>query len=396
VSTAGVVSFPCFVYVRGVRIPEITNRFFENFFVEGAVLFDSDDGPHYTAITLEETLSGTDFVFHDVLADGSFRTNAVSMQEFVSRSATRVFEILFVRGPRPLAAPPARRTETKETRAKAAQTPRATKKSTAKAAIENNTAMKVATSSALKNAFAKNTAPRHEAQRRPAESTQRQAGCEQRVIPYDDTFPKHLRQDTMFGSETRPATYWEVPAHLGRTLGRIVRGALSGYTPGPDGEGKAERIRKFLEIPSKTLSTSDARDWRKEMKNKLLRARAGATAHQNEETTERQVGTRQRRTEAARVAQEVITKTRAGFPGRGMDVLLRAAKPQRHVTDERKIQELRRLHPAPSSGDSVTHLTVANPVLEFSADEFVHQAAARRWGSEVEMAAIWRAPHARS
>jgi hypothetical protein len=45
------------------------------------------------------------------------------------------------------------------------------------------------------------------------------------------------------------------------------------------------------------------------------------------------------------------------------------------VTDDRKIQELRRLHPAPSFGDSVTHLPVTNPVLEFSAEEFVHQAA---------------------
>jgi hypothetical protein len=74
-------------------------------------------------------------------------------------------------------------------------------------------------------------------------------------------------------------------------------------------------------------------------------------------------------------AQEVVTKTRAGFPGRGMDVILRATEKQRRISDERKLAELRRLHPAPGVSGETPRLPVRYPVLNISADEFAHQAA---------------------
>jgi hypothetical protein len=49
-----------------------------------------------------------------------------------------------------------------------------------------------------------------------------------------------------------------------------------------------------------------------------------------------------KRSEAERVALEVATKTRAGYPGRGMDVLMRAVQPKRTMTDEKKLQEMLR------------------------------------------------------
>ncbi len=75
----------------------------------------------------------------------------------------------------------------------------------------------------------------------------------------------------------RPATYWSIPRPQEKNLGRIVHGAFSGYEPGPaNAIDKVSRIREFLAIPSRILTTSDAKDWRSDLRRRMTTYRRRA------------------------------------------------------------------------------------------------------------------------
>ena len=396
----GPIRFPCFVSVRGVRN---TAFLFDRFCVGAAVLYDGRNR-HYTAATVvEDALGSTHVEHHDVLYEDPDVRDEMSIQEFV-RGTRLVTDSLLLLRPVPATtapppappAPPQRRTRSA---GDAATNSKRQKKTAATNARRNNPAIGAATAAAVRNTMSHQPRP---PQPRPGEQ---QGGPQEQTQPprdalYEESFPRHLRQDTLCGTATRPATYWSVPVHLAKLLGRVVRGALSGYAPGPEGTNKAQLVQRFLEIPTATLATSDARDWRQRLRTRMLHARAGTTQQQEEE---RPAPRTTRRSEAERVAKEVVTKTRAGFPGRGMDVILRATEKQRTISDERRLAELHRLHPAPGVSGGTTRLPIEHPVLNLSADEFAHQAArlcrgrapgASGWTDELVAAAARSDPHA--
>ena len=210
--------------------------------------------------------------------------------------------------------------------------------------------------------------------------------------PYPPTFPAHLRQDlgVESGLCTRPSLHWTIPSQQRKHLGRAVAGALAGYSSERNVVDKVSRVREFLAIPSLLLQTSDGRDWRKHLKRRLASYKPKrGTASTNElgtpepqqaaaepQTTEEEQqhhGRRKPRSDAERVALEVTTKTRAGYPGRGMDVFMRAIEKKSTMSDDTKLSEMRRLHPVPESAH-LEYVPGARRVLVVSADELIKQA----------------------
>lgn len=156
---------------------------------------------------------------------------------------------------------------------------------------------------------------------------------------------------------------------------------------------KVAKIRLFLAIPSRALSVSEGRDWRGKLKDKLFRTvnfirQKLAPTQPPPQPTERDSDddaapdeasrnqpprtNRKRASEAHRVAREVITKTRAGYPGRGMDAMMRATAPAPDMDDDKKLAEMRRLHPAPAADTPYLHLK--RRVLVVTPGEFTKQA----------------------
>jgi len=173
---------------------------------------------------------------------------------------------------------------------------------------------------------------------------------------------------------------WTIPRGQEKHLGRLVSGALAGYTPGAESSvDKIAMVREFLAIPSRVLITTEGRNWRQVLKQRLINTKKAIVdmiVSADEVATTTGARPQQKtRSEASRVAAEVTTKTRAGFPGRGMDVLMRATERKQELSDEAKLAEMQRLHPAPLNPNT-PHLQVNKRVMVVSSDEFTKQAVA--------------------